>query len=151
MILDTLDNAHRYESLGEGFAKAFAYLRSGCPATDPPGSHQLDGEVLFVNVEEYTTKPVDQGRYESHRKYADVQYVVAGSELMGYAPIDTLSETEAYDPERDVAFYQGDGTMLRVPAGSFAVFFPQDGHMPCIADGRPAAVRKVVVKIRIGN
>ena len=151
MILDTLDNAHLYEPLGEGFAKAFAYLCSARPATDPIGSHQLDGKALFVNVEEYTSKPIEKGRYESHRKYADVQYVVSGSEQMGYAPINTLSEIETYDPGRDVAFYKGQGTMLHVPAGSFAVFFPQDGHMPCIADDEPAGVRKVVVKVRING
>ncbi len=149
MILDTLDNAHLYECLGEGFAKAFAYLRSDRPATDAVASHQLDGEALFVNVDEYSTKPIEQGRYEAHRTYADVQYVVSGGEQMGYAPVDTLTETEAYDAERDVAFYTGDGAMLRIPAGSFVVFFPQDGHMPCIADGSPAEVRKVVVKVRV--
>ncbi len=151
MIIDTLDNAGFYENLGPGFAQAFAYLRSGRPATDPVGSHALDGDNLFVNVEAYTSKPIDQGRFEAHRTYADVQYVVTGSERMGYAPLDEVTEAQAYDPETDAAFFTGGGVMLQVPAGTFAVFMPQDAHMPCIADGDPARVRKVVVKVRVNG
>jgi len=149
MIIDTLDNAHLYESLSERFAKAFAYLRSGRPASDPVGSYELDGPDLFVNVEQYVSKPLQLGQYEAHKKYIDIQFVVAGSEQMGYAPLGTVEETEPYNAGRDVAFYQGSGSILRVPDGSFVVFFPGDAHMPCIAEGEPAQVRKVVVKVRI--
>ncbi len=151
MIIDTLDNAAAYKSLGPRFAKAFEYLRSGRPTTDPLGSHALDGEDLFVNVEEYTSRPIDQCRYEAHRKYADVQYVVSGCERMGYAPLGEVEVMEAYDPEADVVFFTGKGVMLYVPSGTFTVFLPQDVHMPCIADKSPAPVRKVVVKIRING
>jgi len=151
MIIDTLDNSAIYESLGPGFARAFEYLRSGRPTTDEIGSHKLDGDNLFVNVDQYTSKPIDQGRLEAHRKYADVQYVVTGSERMGYAALDELTETQAYDHETDVAFFTGDSVMLKVSAGTFTVFLPQDAHMPCIADETPAPVRKVVVKVRVNG
>jgi len=151
MIIDTLDNAAAYECLGPGFAQAFAYLRSGRAETDPVGSHPLDGENLFVNVEEYTTKPIDQGRWEAHRKYADVQYVVSGAERMGYTTHDGMTVEQAYDADTDAGFYRGDGVMLRVPAGTFTVFMPQDVHMPCIADTDLAKVRKVVVKVLVNK
>jgi YhcH/YjgK/YiaL family protein len=154
MIIDALDNSVVYEGLGPGFAQAFAYLRSGRAGTDAIGRHALDGDDLFVNIEEYTTKLRDQGRWEAHRKYADVQYVVSGCERMGYAVIDGMAVEQAYDAEADVGFYTGNGVMLRVPAGTFTVFMPQDAHMPCIADGspgEPGAVRKVVVKVRVNG
>jgi YhcH/YjgK/YiaL family protein len=149
MTHDTLDNASAYTHLGDGFAKAFDYLRSGRPVGDPVGQHFLDGEDVFVNVEEYVSKPIERGRYEAHRRYADVQYVVSGCEQMGYAPLDEVQMTEEYNPAKDIAFYKGQGQMLRVPAGTFAIFLPEDAHMPCIADTEPAPVRKVVVKVRI--
>jgi YhcH/YjgK/YiaL family protein len=151
MIIDTLDNAAVYESLGPRFAQAFEYLRSGRAAIDAAGSHKLDGDDLFVNVDEYTTKPEDQGRWEAHRTYADIQYVVSGCEQMGYAVIDNMKVEQAYDDVTDVGFFTGDGVMVRVPAGTFTVFLPQDIHMPCIADGAPAPVRKVVVKVRVNG
>jgi YhcH/YjgK/YiaL family protein len=152
MIIDTLDNANVYESLGPRFVQAFEYLRSCRPATDATGSHALDGDNLFVNVDEYTTKPLDQGRWEAHRRYADIQYVVTGSERMGHAAIDDLTLEKAYDAETDVAFFTGGGgVMLRVPAGTFTVFMPEDGHMPCIIDDAATPVRKVVVKVRVNG
>ncbi len=151
MIIDTLDNAAVYESLGPGFAEAFAYLRNGRAGTDAIGRHALDGDDLFVNVEEYTTKPRDQGRWEAHRRYADVQYVVSGCERMGYAVIDGMAVEQAYDAETDVGFFTGEGVMLRVAAGVFTVFMPQDVHMPQIACDNPAPVRKVVVKVLVNG
>ena len=152
MIIDTLDNAAAYEALGPGFTKAFDYLRSGRAATDPLGSHELDGKDIYVSIDEYNSKPIEQGRFEAHRKYADVQYIVTGRERIGFAPIDDVEPTDAYDDERDVAFYKGEGAMLNVPAGTFTVFLPQDAHMPCItADGKPEPVRKAVVKVRING
>ncbi len=150
MIIDTLDNASAYESLGPRFAQAFAYLRSGRAATDEIGTHKLDGDDLFVSVQAYSTRPADQCRWEAHRTYADVQYVVEGCERMGYAPLAGMTTEQPYDAKNDVAFYTGEGTTLRVPAGTFTVFLPQDVHMPCLADhGQPRPVRKIVVKVRI--
>ena len=151
MIIDTLENSAAYDCLGPGFAQAFAYLRSGRAQTDPVGSHELDGDRLFVNVEEYTTKPIDQGRWEAHRTYADVQYVVSGAEQMGYTTHDGLTAEQAYDAATDVGFYKGEGVMMRVPAGTFTIFMPQDVHMPCIADTEPRGVRKVVVKVQVNG
>ena len=151
MIIDTLDNSAVYECLGPLFAQGFEYLRSGRPATDPVGSQSLNGDDLFVNVDEYTSKPTDQCRWEAHRKYADIQYIVTGVECMGYAPLTDMTAAQPYDPDTDLAFFTGDGAMLNVPAGTFTVFLPQDAHMPCIAYDGPAPVRKVVVKIRINR
>ncbi len=151
MIIDTLDNAAMYERLGPRFAQAFEYLRSGRPVTDAVGSHALDGDDLFVIVDEYQTKPIGRGRWEAHRRYADVQFVVTGCEQMGYAVIDGMTAEQAYDADTDLAFYTGEGVMLRVPAGTFMVFMPQDVHMPCIAIDNPAPVRKVLVKVRVNG
>jgi YhcH/YjgK/YiaL family protein len=44
---------------------------------------------------------------------------------------------------------QGDGDYVTVGAGSFVIFFPEDAHMPCMAAGEPAKVKKVVVKVAV--
>lgn len=88
--------------------------------------------------------------WEAHRKYIDVQFVAAGVEEMGYANVDTLTVKKPYDETADYALFDGAGTFVKVPTGSFTIFFPQDGHIPGSAiDGQPAAVRKVVVKVAV--
>ncbi len=150
MILDTLDHADWYHHLGEGFRLAFEYLRSEEAARVEPGRHDLDGDRVFVNVQEYTTRPASDGLWEAHRKYADIQAIVRGRERIGYAPLAEMVEDRAYDGEADVAFYRdegGAGSTLVAREGMFAIFLPRDVHMPCLVDGAAGAVRKAVAKV----
>ncbi len=96
------------------------------------------------------TRPQEACRLETHRRYIDVQYVVRGRELMGYAPAMLLKPEGPYDAERDVQFHQGRADFLLLQQGMFAVMLPSDAHMPGVAvDGQPAAVKKIVVKAAV--
>lgn len=150
MILDTLDNAARYSALGERIATALKYLKDNDGTQLPVGKIAIQGEQIYALVQDNTTKPREQGVWESHRKYIDVQFVATGVEEMGYANIKTLTVKKPYDESVDYALFDGSGTFVKVPAGSFTIFFPEDGHIPGSAvNGEPAAVRKVVVKVAV--
>ena len=114
-----------------------------------PGRHELDGDKVFALVQQYQTKPLAEGKWEAHRKYIDVQYVAAGVEKIGWAPVSRLKVTELYDETKDVAFYTGKGDFVTVPAGWFVILFPEDAHMPSIAVDAPSPVTKVVVKVKV--
>ena len=150
MIIDTLDNAARYFALGERIVAALKYLRENDCTKLPVGKIPIQGEQIYALVQDNTTKTRDQGVWEAHRKYIDVQFVAAGIEEMGYANIQTLTVKQPYDEQVDYALFNGSGSFVTVPAGSFTIFFPEDGHIPGSAvDGQPAAVRKVVVKVTV--
>jgi len=150
MIVDRLDNAARYFGLGERIAVALKYLNDNDCTKLPPGKISIQGEQIFAIVQDNTTKPRDQGVWEAHRRYIDVQFVAAGIEEMGYANIGTLTVRTAYDENADYALFDGTGSFVTVPAGNFTIFFPEDGHIPGSAvDGAPTTVRKVVVKIAV--
>ena len=105
---------------------------------------------VFPLVQDNTTKPKAEGVWEAHRKYIDVQFVAAGVEQMGWAKLDTLAVKKPYDADADYALFDGPGDFLTVPAGSFTIFFPKDGHIPGIAvNDQPSAVRKIVVKVAV--
>ena len=150
MIIDTLANAALYFALGERIAVALEYLRENDCIRLPAGKIPIQGEQIYALVQDNTTKPRDQGVWEAHRKYIDVQFVAAGVEEMGYANIQTLTVKKPYDEQVDYALFEGSGSFVTVPAGSFTIFFPEDGHIPGSAvAGKPAAVRKVVVKVAV--
>lgn len=150
MILDRLENAAHYFGLGERIAAALRYLQSNDCTQLAAGKIAIQGEQIYALVQDNTTRPREQGVWEAHRKYIDVQFVAAGVEEMGYANIETLTVKKPYDDQADYALFAGPGCFVRVPAGSFAIFFPQDGHIPGSAvDDQPAAVRKVVVKVAV--
>jgi YhcH/YjgK/YiaL family protein len=150
MILDQLQHADSYFCLGERFAKGFAFLRRGGLGELPAGRHEIDGDEVYALVMEVDLKPMEEGLWEAHRRYADIQYVVSGTERMGITDISTLKTSKPYDAKGDAELFVGSGQSVLVAAGCFAVFLPQDGHMPGLRPGTEAAkVKKVVVKVRL--
>jgi len=147
VIIDHIDNYRNYENLGIKIALALKHISDTDFDAKEPGRYDIDGDDMFVMVNDYNTKHISECRLEGHRKYIDVQYVVNGSELMGYVPLSDQTVTAEYDDERDIAFFEGDPLFVRLDKGMFVIFFPEDLHMPGIGDGSP--VRKVVVKMKI--
>jgi YhcH/YjgK/YiaL family protein len=103
---------------------------------------------MYALVQEYNTKLKEQGKWEAHQRYIDLQYVVQGAEGFGYANIHHLQQGE-YDISKDFLPLQGEGGIIIVKSGSFILLMPEDAHMPCMAIGEPAPVRKIVLKIAV--
>lgn len=148
MIFDRLKNAKQYFLLGENFEKAFNYLSSTDFSNIEPGKYEIDGENVFALVQEYNTKPYSAGKWESHRKYIDIQFIFAGKEKMGFTESTKVIVMEEYNDDKDCAIYKGEGNFIIAEEGHFAVFFPSDIHMPSMAINIPREVKKVVVKVR---
>ena len=151
MILDQLDSALIYTGLGERISIGLALLNEDPVRNAAPGKYEVDGENLFYIVDEYETKPAEEGRLEIHRKYLDIQYIVSGEECIGVAPLEGLTEETPYDGEKDLAFYKYEPTMsnLHLQQGMFAIFWPNEPHMPCRSIDKAETVKKIVVKIRM--
>lgn len=148
MVFDTLENAECYRGLGKGLALGLAFLRDTDFSKLADGRYELDGDRVVASISGYETK-TENDRPEAHRAYADLQYLISGTELVGVAPLaDMEFEVEA-NREGDIWFYRGDTEKLTLTGDRFLVLFPQDAHAPCIAAGQPKTVRKCVVKIRV--
>ncbi len=150
MIIDHLSNASFYRSVHTGLATALDWLRDTDVARLSPGKIVINDDV-FALVQEYTTKPPARGKFEAHQEYWDVQYVTSGEERMGWLNLSEATLSEPHSAERDIAFFTGAGSFVRVPAGSFAIFFPQDVHMPGVSlNDEPGieTVHKIVLKVR---
>lgn len=121
-------------------------------ANAPLGRHELGGGV-YANIEEYQTKPRSAGRYEAHRRYIDIQYIILGEELITLAPLDQVvhSVLNPYDSGKDIAFYQrdDDGVDNYLTAGDFLIIGPATAHMPQIMVNGRQTVRKCVVKVPV--
>jgi biofilm protein TabA len=150
MILAPLADSARYEPLAPGMAAGFAYLRAFDPATRD-GRYDISGDDVFALVSSYDTGPSTEKNFEAHRRYLDIQLVVAGMERILHAPLGGLEAVIPYVEEKDIAFFADppqSSSFLLLP-GDFAIFYPLDAHKPgCMAGGRHA-VKKVVIKIRL--
>ena len=149
MIVDRLTNCALYENLSPRMKTGFEFLKTQDLQGLEVGKYPIDCDQVFALVQEYHSKPIEEGKYETHRKYIDIQYIVSGRELIGCTNVGSLEPLDSYDAGRDIQFFAGQGDMFLLDAGMFAVFFPEDAHMPCILVDGPEAVKKVVIKIAV--
>jgi YhcH/YjgK/YiaL family protein len=148
MILDTLENYQLYTSINERIAKGFDFLRTTDLDSLPSGKHDIEGDTIFALVQEYQTKPLEDCKLESHKKYIDIQYVIRGEEIMGITTQNNQNIIEVNE-EKDYTFYEGTTSLVRVSKGMFTIFFPDDLHQPCVHTESAAEVKKVVIKVLI--
>lgn len=146
MILCPYKELKRYEASIPGLAEAMELiqnLKSFEPATYPLS----DGNRIMI--QQGVTKPVETALAEAHRKYLDVQYVVEGSEVVGWAPLEEMTPAGEFNDEKDVGKYTGTFQFVNIPAGTCYVVYPEDGHMPCVHLENPTNYTKIVVKLKV--
>lgn len=115
------------------------------------GKHEIAGGAHAI-ISTYQTASPDEKKFEAHRKYIDLQCVIAGDEIAHVSDISTLVTAEEYDGTRDIAFFHDPASYETIVLryGFFAVFYPEDAHRPGMTSGTaPTTVRKVVVKIPV--
>lgn len=147
MIADKLENRKIYSDIDKRITRALEYIASTDLTSLAPGKHEIDGKNIYASVSEYQTKDAATTKPEGHLKYIDVQYIVSGSELIGYTPFYAQKPSVAYDQEKDVMFFDEKVSFVKIEAGMFAIFFPDDLHQPCINTGKTELVKKVVIKV----
>jgi YhcH/YjgK/YiaL family protein len=148
IIIDKLARAERYYDMHPAFEKAFTFLRREGLAELPADRHEIDGEKLFCMISKGPGRSRSEAKLEAHRKYIDIQYVIAGTDEMGWRPTADckLIDTE-YDADKDIMFFNDPpDSWTPVPAGSFVIFFPQDAHAPLVSSEE---IHKAVLKIAV--
>jgi biofilm protein TabA len=147
MIVDRLEQEPKTSHISARLRQGLQWLRTTDVGGLATGRHDIDGDRLFALVQQYTTRSPHELRWEAHRMYADIQYVVSGVERIGHAPLAAAHEREPYDAARDVAFFEPGEEFVVLHPGMFAIFLPEDVHAPRGAAGKPAVVRKIVLKV----
>lgn len=144
MILDHIDNIMHYEVLLPGIQNAMTLL-SELAASDT-GRHEFDGGYLMI--QKGFTEPVDEGTFEAHQKYIDVQILLEGSEEVAWEDIRRLTPAVPYDAEKDAQRFTGPyDHIVKVTAGMFYAAFPRDGHQPVSHTQSQQSYTKAVVKL----
>ena len=149
MILDNLENFKQYVKLHKRFEIVNDFLSNNSLENLEVGRHELDGDSVYVSVQEYTTKLESTAKPEDHKKYIDVQIVISGCEKIGYCPVTATKQYSFYEEDKDIEFLNGEVEFLTATPDKFFIFYPQDAHMPSIALGEQAVVKKAVFKVKI--
>ena len=155
MVVTDLDNATKQIALSEGLKKAIDFLKDESNHKLPDARVDVDGDKVFALVQSYDTRmQLDDPNFEAHREYIDIQYVVSGTEILGWAPLDEVTMTGPYKDENDAIMGKapaGKWTPVKFEPGQVIVLYPTDAHAPSLAIDQPMYVKKIVMKIAVGS
>ncbi len=147
MVTASLNDFHLYLGLHPLFEKVERALKAY--TFDKPGERiYIDGEKLFAIPALDSARSKENALLEAHNRYIDIQVCLERNETMGWSNrADCKSPKGSFDTEKDIIFYNDNPlSYFNVPAGHFAIFFPNDCHAPLIGEGM---IRKVVFKIEV--
>ena len=147
MIIDNLQNLKNYATVNPLFPKVVEFLKNNDLKTMEPGKYEIEGKDLFVNITVAKGKTPDQAVIETHNKMIDIQIPITDSETFGYTPRENLPAAE-YNAEKDITKYPDvpGSSYITCRPGMMAIFFPQDGHAPCIS--YVPEFRKAIFKVK---
>ncbi len=147
MIIDTIENLAKYAAVNPLFAKVVEFMATHRLEDLPDGKHTIDGDDVYVKVQTAKGKAPDEAVIESHRKMIDIQVPISGPETYGYTPLCRLPELP-YDEAKDMTKYPDiiAESFIDCMPGMFAIFFPQDGHAPCIS--MMPEIKKAIFKVK---
>jgi len=148
MILDRLENADRYFPVHKGLQAAFAFLRQANLAELAPGRHDIAPDWVYANVIHGEGTGTEGAKLEAHREYIDIQYVVEGTDLIGWKTTAHCTQPEGeFDAEKDYILYtDAADAWVALEPGTYAILLPDDAHAPMTGEG---PVKKIVVKVRV--
>ena len=147
MIIDTIENLGKYVTLNPLFADVVEFLKNNDLQTIEEGKHFIKDKDLFVNIQVAKGKTQEAAVLETHIEMIDIQIPITCEETFGYTPLCDLPDFE-YNAEKDITKY-GDTkaqTYVTVKPGQFVIFFPQDGHAPCIIN--QPVIKKAIFKVK---
>ena len=148
MIIDTIDKLSDYVELNPLFADVVAFLKANDLQTMEPGKYSIKGDDVFLNLQVAKQRTKDTAFLETHIKMIDIQIPISCAETFGYTPLESLPAFE-YNAEKDITKY-GDTKAqdyVTLDPGLMAIFFPEDGHAPCIID--EPEIKKAIFKVKV--
>lgn len=147
MVIDTLDKLNNYKTLNPLFGAVVKFLAENDLSKMESGIHKIQGDDLYVNITTAKGKNPEEAVLETHRQMIDIQIPLDVSETYGYTPLHNLPDGE-YNETKDITKFPGlmADSYVTCQPGMFAIFFPQDGHAPCISGA--SEIKKAIFKVK---
>ena len=148
MIIDTLENLAKYEAINTHFKDVVKFIAGNDLENMQPGKYPISGNDCFVNITTAKGKAPDEAVLETHVRMIDIQIPIDGPETYGYTPLCRLPDAP-YNEEKDITKYPElmAESFIDCQPGMFAIFFPQDGHAPCIS--MAPEIKKAIFKVKV--
>lgn len=139
------------------YGKVFEFIRNHNLAAEFEGMQVGDKKTIVIDdnnkaiFQVYNTKIHSLAKLEGHRKFADVQYIFDGQEIIGCSDISNIVAEPEYNEEKDIFFTNAQKQLSHIVlgAGEAAILEPSDLHAPCMMIGEPKIAKKIVFKVKL--
>lgn len=149
MIFGNINNLEEFPFLEEQVKECFEYAKEHNLASFEKGSHEIDGERLFVNIVEYTTTAAKERFWEAHRKYLDVHVMLHGTEQIDLNFIQNMDVKEFVEKDDFLPMDGEKNSSVVLRDGDFLICYPSDGHRTAVTVEEPEKIKKAIFKVRI--
>ncbi|MFW5802715.1 MAG: YhcH/YjgK/YiaL family protein [Verrucomicrobiota bacterium] len=147
MIIDALDKLADYSPLIPHAETILRFLDETDVELLEAGRCDIRGDEVYAMVIRDFAKAERDAQLEVHRKYLDIQILLAGKESIGWKPLADGTEPQPYDEQKDIQFLlDTPDTWIQLAPQQFALFLPADAHQPMIGGGH---LHKLVVKVKV--
>lgn len=126
-------------------------LKTDIKPEDAGKTFKVDDDFYYI-VKSYETKDEKDCKFESHRQYVDIQYMVDGKEAMSVIDISHVNPTTEYNGEKDIMFFEDpkqECATLTLSSGNYVTFYPNDAHRPSMKVKKSETILKAIGKVRI--
>lgn len=149
MIFGNKDHLEEFSFLEEQVKECFDYAAGHDLASFEKGSHEIDGDRLFVNIVEYTTTTPEERFWEAHRNYLDLHLMLHGTEQIDLNFIQNMCLKEFVEKDDFLPMDGEKNSSVILRDGDFLICYPSDGHRTAVAVDGPETIKKAIFKIRI--
>lgn len=149
MVFGNIHNLNEFSFLEKEVLECFSYANENDLLSYEKGSHEIDGETVFVNIVEYETKEREERFWEAHKNYIDLHFMLSGEERIDLNFIQNMKQLEFVEKDDFLPLKGESNASVVLRDGDFLLCYPEDGHMTAIKNADSQTIKKAIFKIKL--
>lgn len=138
------------ENINFAISKCIEFLEINGWSDISLGRYEIEETEIYAVVSQYNTRSVEESKWEAHKKYADLQIVLDGTENIFVSDIASVKIGEYHEDTDYLECNGASENAVKMNTEYGLLLMPQDAHMPGICvNEEPSYVKKCVFKIPI--
>jgi YhcH/YjgK/YiaL family protein len=150
--IDKQEFSRQYHLYNKWWDEAFDFIKTHNLVEIAPGTYIIDSNNVYAMIMELKPNEKEQVKWEAHKNFNDLQFIIKGKAMMGMSPVasPTATITVPYDAKTDNENLSvTEENYYDAVPGYFFIFSPKDAHRPAFKVAGYDTIKKIVIKVRV--